>query len=147
TLVLPGFVLAALWLWFPLRFLLGVGSEGMFVMSEAWVNQSSSERSRATTIAVYTAALSLGFALGPLVLSGVGAHDMAAYWIGAACAVVAMLLILAPGARAASARDRLATLRIDATVLHLPVARLRHRHDRRKQVVVLAGLAALGGAI
>ncbi|MFO7278673.1 MAG: MFS transporter [Gammaproteobacteria bacterium] len=100
ALVLPGFALTALWLWFPLRFLLGVGSEGVFVMSEAWVNQMSSERSRATTIAVYTAALSLGFALGPLVLSAVGAHDVTAYWIGAACAFVAMLLILTPGIHA-----------------------------------------------
>jgi MFS family permease len=84
ALVLPGFALAALWLWFPLRFLLGAGSEGVFVMSEAWVNQLSSERSRATTIAVYTAALALGFALEPLVLSAVGAHDVAAYLDGGA---------------------------------------------------------------
>src|SRR5690606_19728113 len=94
ALVLPGFALTALWLWFPLRFLLGAGSEGVFVMSEAWVNQLSSERSRATTIAVYTAALSLGFALGPLVLSAVGAHEVTAYWIGAACAFAALLLVL-----------------------------------------------------
>src|SRR5690606_11296161 len=99
ALVLPGFALTALWLWFPLRFLLGVGSEGVFVMSEAWVNQLSSERSRATTIAVYTAALSLGFALGPLVLSAVGAHEVTAYWIGAACAFAALLLVLAPRIR------------------------------------------------
>ena len=96
ALVLPGFGLTALWLWFPLRFLLGAGSEGVFVLSEAWVNQLSTERSRARTVAVYTAALSAGFALGPLLLSAVGAHDATAYWIGAACAFVALLLILAP---------------------------------------------------
>lgn len=122
ALVLPGFALAALWLWFPLRFLLGVGSEGVFVMSEAWVNQSSSERSRATTIAVYTAALSLGFALGPLVLSAVGAHDVTAYWIGAACAFVAMLLVLAPGVRAPAFDRETAPTALKSIVRIAPVA-------------------------
>ncbi|HEX6999350.1 MAG TPA: MFS transporter [Gammaproteobacteria bacterium] len=132
ALVLPGFALAALWLWFPLRFLLGAGSEGVFVLSEAWVNQLSSERSRATTIAVYTAALSLGFALGPLVLSAVGAHDVDAYWIGGACAIVALLLILAPG-------------------IHVPAFASDARPAGLKSVVRLAPVAlaaaALNGAL
>ncbi|HEX6996587.1 MAG TPA: MFS transporter [Gammaproteobacteria bacterium] len=122
ALVLPGFALAALWLWFPLRFLLGAGSEGVFVLSEAWVNQLSGERSRATTIAVYTAALSLGFALGPLTLSAVGAHDVTAYWIGGACALVALLLILAPGLQVPAFDRAGAPAKLESVVRVAPVA-------------------------
>lgn len=102
ALVLPGFALAAVWLWFPLRFLLGVGSEGVFVLTEAWVNRLSTERSRAKAIAAYTASLSLGFAVGPLILSAVGSEDAAAFWIGSACAIAATLLIVAPWIHAPS---------------------------------------------
>src|SRR4030095_14520874 len=50
------------WLWFPLRILLGAASEVLFVLSETWLNALSAEESRARTMAAYTTALSLCFA-------------------------------------------------------------------------------------
>lgn len=97
ALVLPMFPYAPwLWLWFPLRFAMGAASEGVFVMSEAWINQLSDERSRARSIAVYTAALSLGFALGPIILAAVGSDGALAYLIGGVLALLALALILHP---------------------------------------------------
>ncbi|WP_232302553.1 MFS transporter [Elstera litoralis] len=61
-----------LWLWFLLRVLLGASSEVLFVLSETWTNSLSTEETRARWMATYTAALSVGFALGPIILSLVG---------------------------------------------------------------------------
>jgi MFS family permease len=120
ALALPGFPLAPwLWLWFPLRFLLGIASEAVFVTSEAWVNAQSSESSRARRIAIYTAALSAGFALGPSIVSAMGSHDARSYAVGAGLALLALLVSLssrgaAPSAveEAASSRSRLALMRL-----------------------------------
>jgi len=73
-------------LWFVLRILLGAASEALFVLSETWLNAVSSEESRARTMAAYTAALSVGFALGPLILSMVGSDGFAPYGVGAVLA-------------------------------------------------------------
>ena len=89
ALVVAAIVLAlfpavpGIWLWFPLRFLLGAASEALFTLSETWVNQLSEERSRARSMATYVAALSVGFALGPLILSAVGSAGAPPYLIGA----------------------------------------------------------------
>ncbi len=89
-------VMPAIWLWFPLRIALGAGAETLFVMSETWLNQLSSEGSRARTMAVYTAALSLGFALGPVILTVVGTRGLLPYLLGAGIALAALLCIAMP---------------------------------------------------
>jgi MFS family permease len=85
-----------LWLWFPLRLLLGIASEILFVLSETWINFLSTEKTRARSMATYTASLSLGFALGPLILSWTGTADAAPYQIGAGLAVLALFVISLP---------------------------------------------------
>ena len=97
ALVLLGMpALPFLWLWFPLRFLLGVAAEVLFVLSETWINSLSAEETRARAMAAYTAAMSVGFAAGPLILSLVGRGGMAPWLIGAGLAVAAMALIASP---------------------------------------------------
>ena len=102
ALVVAAIVLAlfpampGIWLWFPLRFLLGAASEALFTLSETWVNQLSEERTRARSMATYVAALSVGFALGPLILSAVGSAGATPYLIGAGLALAAALLIVSP---------------------------------------------------
>ncbi|MDR2604120.1 MAG: MFS transporter, partial [Desulfovibrio sp.] len=84
------------WLWFPLRVLLGAASEALFVLSETWMNALSTEATRARAMAVYTAVLSLGFALGPVILSLVGTDGAAPYVTGAGLAAFAALFIVSP---------------------------------------------------
>ncbi len=84
------------WLWFPLRVLLGMSAEALFVLSETWINALSSENTRARSMAIYTAALSLGLALGPAILSLVGAHGALPYLVGAAIALLSAGFILMP---------------------------------------------------
>jgi len=83
------------WLWFPLRLGFGMGAEVLFVMSETWTNELSNDRVRGRTMALYTASLSLGMVGGPALLSVLGAGPLA-YWVGAAIAAVAVLLVAGP---------------------------------------------------
>jgi MFS family permease len=75
---------------------LGAASEALFTLSETWVAQLSEERARARSMATYVAALSVGFALGPLILSAVGTAGATPYLIGAGLALAAALLIASP---------------------------------------------------
>ena len=85
-----------IWLWFPLRFVLGAASEALFTLSETWVSQLNQERTRARSMAIYVAALSVGFALGPLILSVTGTTGATPYLIGAGLTLAAALLIVSP---------------------------------------------------
>jgi MFS family permease len=102
ALVLAAVVLAlfpampTIWLWFPLRLVLGMASEVLFVLSETWINHLSTEETRARAMATYTASLSLGFAAGPLILSLTGTADATPYLIGAGLALAATLLVASP---------------------------------------------------
>jgi MFS family permease len=117
-------------LWFPLRFLLGVAAEILFVLTETWTNDLSDDRVRGRMMAAYTASLSLGFAGGPAILSLIGTNP-GAYWTGAAIAALAMLplasrRIIAPSRmHAASSQPmhyvRLAPIAIGTTLLNAAV--------------------------
>lgn len=87
----------SIWLWFPLRIVLGAASETLFVMSETWLNSLSTDATRARAMAAYTAALSVGFALGPLTLSLVGTQGAMAYWVGAGFSILALMCLAMPG--------------------------------------------------
>jgi MFS family permease len=83
-----------LWLWFPLRAALGAASETLFVVSETWLNQIAGEKSRGRMIAVYVTALSCGIAIGPAILALVGRDESLAFFIGAAIAIVACVILI-----------------------------------------------------
>jgi MFS family permease len=106
ALALAGVVLAlfpavpGIWAWFPLRFILGAASEVLFVLSETWVNQLSDENTRARWMAAYIAALSVGFALGPLILSAIGTEGATPYLLGAGLCLATTPLIASPRVKA-----------------------------------------------
>jgi MFS family permease len=115
------------WLWFPLRILLGAASEVLFVLSETWLNALSSEQTRARAMGAYTTALSLGFALGPLILSLVGTDGFLPYAIGAALAAGAAGFVISP--------------RIEAPLFEQPA------HSNPLHVVKLAPIAMAATAL
>ncbi|WP_437612713.1 MFS transporter [Erwinia sp. V71] len=80
--------------WFLLRLLLGMASEVMLVVTETWLNHATQEAHRAKNLALYTAMLSLGFALGPLILSWRGTGERT-FVLGGVITLLAALLILA----------------------------------------------------
>ncbi|MDL2266626.1 MFS transporter [Desulfovibrio sp. OttesenSCG-928-G15] len=92
----PAIMPSLFWL-FPLRVLLGCASEVLFVLSETWLNALSDEKTRARMMAVYTAAMSLGFALGPLILMVAGTEGYTPYLVGSALALLAAVFVLYRG--------------------------------------------------
>lgn len=95
TSILLLFPLAAwIWLWFPLRLLLGIGAEGVMVTTESWISHVSDDSNRTTRMAVYTGAVSLGLAFGPLLLGQLGTGGALPFVVGAGFAALAGLLLL-----------------------------------------------------
>jgi MFS family permease len=120
-----------LWGWFALRILLGMASEILFVLSETWTSHLSTEATRARAMATYTAAMSLGFAGGPLLLSFTGTDGRLPFLAGALPPLAAMLLIglprltapemHEPGPRNPLQTFRLAPIAMAATALNAAV--------------------------
>ncbi|MDR6660644.1 MFS family permease [Tardiphaga robiniae] len=187
----------SIWLWFPIRIVLGAASETLFVMSETWLNSLSTDATRARAMAAYTAALSVGFALGPFTLSLVGTQGGTAYWIGAGFSILALMclampgiaqpvfdgpadanplrfIMLAPLAMAATvlhatvesaglsflalyavklgwleteATQLMSCMMVGAIILQLPIGWLGDKLDRRRMIIVLAGLAVIGALV
>lgn len=81
-LLLP--VFPNVWAWFPLRMLGGAGASLMWVVSEAWINQTVTDRTRGRVLSVYSMALSLGYAVGPLILAWTGSDGWTPFVVGAA---------------------------------------------------------------
>ena len=67
------------WLWFPLRFALGMAASFLWIAGEAWVNHAAAESHRGRIIAIFGVVVSAGFALGPMILSMTGADGWAPF--------------------------------------------------------------------
>ena len=78
------------WLWFLLRFALGIAASFLWIAGEAWVNHSAHESHRGRTIAVFGVVVSAGFALGPTILSWTGVEGWMPFLV-----TIAVLLIAA----------------------------------------------------
>ncbi|MBU8545863.1 MULTISPECIES: MFS transporter [Roseomonadaceae] len=89
-------VLPFLWAWFLLRLGIGAGAEVLFVLTESWASELSDEATRGRIMATYVAMLSLGFAGGPMILSIAGHDGMLPFLLGAAAALLALLLMAHP---------------------------------------------------
>jgi len=81
--------------WFVLRLMLGAAGGILFTISEAWVVRFADGPSRTRILAVYSAALSAGFAVGPFLIPFTGIDGWLPFAIAAGFAVLATLPILA----------------------------------------------------
>lgn len=75
------------WAWFPLRLLGGAGASLMWIVSEAWINQTVDDRNRGRMLSFYSMALAFGYALGPLLLAQTGTEGWSPFIAGAAIMV------------------------------------------------------------
>jgi len=64
------------WLWFPLRFLIGAFNAMLWISSEALINELTEDRIRGRVIGIYGSAGAAGFALGPLLLIFTGSQGL-----------------------------------------------------------------------
>ena len=80
------------YVWFPLRFVLGAAGALLWIVGETWVNQLAGEKSRGRIVAAFNMAVVGGFALGPLILVATGTEGWLPFLVSAAI----MLLALPP---------------------------------------------------
>ena len=80
--------------WFPLRFLLGVGVNGAFVVSETWINQLAHTGLRGRIMGIYATVMSLGFCVGPFILPLTGFDGWPPFLVGMTCFLMAGLIML-----------------------------------------------------
>jgi len=75
------------------RFLLGVFTNGMFIVSETWINQLSHSTTRGRIMGIYATVMSLGFCVGPFILPLTGFDGWPPFMVGIVCFIVAGLIM------------------------------------------------------
>lgn len=80
------------WVWFPLRFLLGASIDSLYIISETWLLQLAGRQYRGRLIGLYSTAMAVGFSVGPFVLAVVGSQGWYAFGAG-----IAVMILTAPG--------------------------------------------------
>ena len=79
--------------WFILRFLLGAGGTGIWLLSEVWINGFAEDHNRGKIIGAYSALLSLGFIVGVLMFSVIGVESNTAFYLAAGFVLIAAIPI------------------------------------------------------
>jgi len=76
------YFIEAFWAWFPLRLVFHGAIIGIFVLSEFWISACAPDGRRGLVLGIYATTLSIGFAIGPLILSTVGAEGIMPFVTG-----------------------------------------------------------------
>ena len=71
------------WAWFPLRYIAGATINSMFIVGEVWIMSMANANARGRTVAIFSIALSGGFALGPALLMVTGTQGWLPFVAGA----------------------------------------------------------------
>lgn len=108
---------------FPLAFLYGAAMTLCFTLSEYWINATTPDHRRGLVMGIYATVLSLGFALGPAIISILGSSSLRPFLVGAVIMLVSALPALsarksAPNFSGESRRP------FAAYILAIPVATL-----------------------
>jgi MFS family permease len=85
-------------LWFLARFVLGLGVNGLYVLSETWLNLLVPKAQRGRWLAIYATSLAAGFALGPMLLLATGTDGVAPFaaTIAITAATAGLVAVAAP---------------------------------------------------
>jgi MFS family permease len=87
------------WTWMPLRFLLGVFANPLYVISETWLISLTPGSRRGRIMGLYSSIVSGGFALGPLSLGLTGTQGWPPFMMGIAAFLLCGLIVLAVAPR------------------------------------------------
>lgn len=99
--ILAAFTLMAIawaqdvWAWMPLRFLLGVFANPLYVISETWLISITPAPRRGRIMGLYSSIVSGGFAIGPLSLWLTGTEGWPPFVIGITAFLLCGLIVLA----------------------------------------------------
>ena len=84
-----------LYAWFLLRFLIGVSTNPLYVISEVWMIALAPPARRGRIMGIYTTIISAGFAAGPLCLIFVGSEGWPPFLVGIAAFVICGACLMA----------------------------------------------------
>lgn len=73
----------AIWFWFILRLLIGIGDQMVSFTAQTWITSTTPANKRGRTIALYGLFFSLGFAFGPLMTRLIHIHESLPFMIAA----------------------------------------------------------------
>ena len=90
------------WWWFPFRFVLGAAVGTLFTVSETWVLTVATDENRGRIMGIYTAMLSVTFAVGPMLLPFTGLHGLMPWLIGIAFVLLGLVPLVFVQVRDAS---------------------------------------------
>lgn len=77
-------------LWLPLRFLIGMGSATLYILSETWINQIAPDHARGRVLAIYGTLWAAGFGIGPLIIIVTGSEGWPPFLAGAGLLLLAV---------------------------------------------------------
>jgi len=82
------------WVWFPIRFMLGFSAELAFMVGDIWINQLANERTRGRLIGLYGMFLHGGFGIGPIAITLLGSDNWLVLYVGVAILLCGLLPML-----------------------------------------------------
>ncbi|UOM35436.1 MFS transporter [Acuticoccus sp. I52.16.1] len=88
------FVVKPFVLWFPLRFVFSASITLIFALTEFWIGCLAPPDRRGFVVGIYTAFLSIGISIGPLILALVGTEGVLPFAIGATAILAATVPVL-----------------------------------------------------
>ncbi len=91
-LLLPAF--RDLYMWFPLRLVLGTGNALLFLTGETWINRILDDEVRGRWIGIYSTVGMTGWALGPIIGGSLDGSGWMPFLVAALCIVPATFLLL-----------------------------------------------------
>lgn len=80
--------------WFVLRFISGIGVASLWILSETWVNALATKENRGRIIAMFMFVMSLGFGLGPVLVTVVGPAELKTFFIAAGIIAASMIPLI-----------------------------------------------------
>jgi len=98
TLIAIG-LMQNVWVWMPLRFLLGVFANPLYVISETWLITITPAPRRGRIMGLYSSIVSAGFAIGPLSLGFTGTEGWPPFMIGIAAFLACGFIVVAVAPR------------------------------------------------
>ena len=91
ALIILAGILPNIWIWFPLRSVIGATTAMLWIASESMINTLAQENWRGRIIGIYSAVGSAGFAAAPLLLIATGTNGMLPFVSTSAITILAAL--------------------------------------------------------
>jgi MFS family permease len=111
----------SLWVWFPVRFVLSSALNGLFVVTEFWINRLADESNRGRYVALYSICMAGSFGVGPVVLQLIGTRGLVPFAAGSLMLVAALLPVML-ARRGAPRIDEKSYVSVYAVIAKAPAA-------------------------